>query len=244
MVWAELVAAFVPTLLAAAPVEAPRPAPREQIGVVLGKSIDRDQLRQGFPVRDELFRLVQPALQQYRDEHREQIEPTDAELTFAAEFFRRENPDKWRERDAEWKAELAEIRDLIADPQFPNLPADERKYALLRQRRLETSDASREFARFVLDSRKFNRHLYKTFGGGRLLWQQGGVEAFDAHRRWLETLEARGDFSITDPELRATFYDYWTNDRKHGSFLFSPEKNPQVFDEFLNPLWFPADTKP
>ncbi|MGC1274692.1 MAG: hypothetical protein WBC44_13380 [Planctomycetaceae bacterium] len=229
------------SLLATDTVEVPHPVPREQIGAVLGQPIYRDQLRKKFPVRDELFRLIEPALQKYQEQHRKQIEPTDAELTFAADAFRRENPEHWREQDAEWKADLAEIRALVADPDFAKLPADERKAAAIRQRHLETSDAARDFARFILDSRKFNRHLYETFGGGRIVWQQGGVEAFDAHHRWLGSLEKRGDFSFADQELRAIFYEYWTNERQHRSFLSTPEKNPERIEEFLNPEWFPAE---
>lgn len=228
-------------LLAVAPVEAPRPVPRDPIGTVLGEPIYRDQLRKEFPVRSELFRLVSPALQRYREQHRDEIEPTDAELKFAADYFRKQNPDHWRERDAKWKTELAEMRALIADPDFATLPADERKAAGIRQRHLETSNAARDFARFILNNRKFYRHLYKTFGGGRIVWQQAGVEAFDAHRRWLEKLEKRGDFSITDPELRAAFYEYWTNEKQHRTWMSTPEKNPERIEEFLNPEWLPAE---
>ena len=236
-----LLLVFMPSLaLATAPVEATRPAAREQIGCVLGEPIYRDQLRSDFSVREELFRLISPALERYREEHRDEIEPTDAELDFAASHIRQQNPDKWRARDAERKKELAEIREIIADPDFQNLPADEREFATRRLRHLETSDAATDFARFILNSRKFNRHLYHAFGGGLIVWQQAGVEAFDAHHRWLETLEARGDFSITDPELRKLLYEYWTNERMHGSFLSTREKNPQAFEEFLNPAWFPA----
>ena len=59
---------------------------------------------------------------------------------------------------------------------------------------------------------KIQKLLYQQFGGGRLLFQQAGVEAFDAMRRMLEQREADGDFAITDPEVRALAYDYWTRD--------------------------------
>ena len=64
--------------------------------------------------------------------------------------------------------------------------------------------------------------LYREFGGGRLLFQQGGTEAFDATLRLLQQRESEGAFAITDPEVRALAYDYWTRD--HGPmFISDPE---------------------
>ena len=61
--------------------------------------------------------------------------------------------------------------------------------------------------------------LYDQYGGGRLLFQQAGTEAFDATRRLLEQHESEGAFAITDPEVRALAYDYWTRD--HGAFFIT-----------------------
>ena len=61
--------------------------------------------------------------------------------------------------------------------------------------------------------------LYAQFGGGRLLFQQGGAEAFDATRRLLEQRESEGAFAITDPQVRALAYDYWTRD--HGAMFIT-----------------------
>lgn len=61
--------------------------------------------------------------------------------------------------------------------------------------------------------------LYAQYGGGRLLFQQGGTEAFDAMRRLLEQRESEGAFAITDPEVRALAYDYWTRD--HGAMFIT-----------------------
>lgn len=61
--------------------------------------------------------------------------------------------------------------------------------------------------------------LYAQHGGGRLLFQQGGTEAFDATRRLLEQRESEGAFAITDPEVRALAYDYWTRD--HGAMFIT-----------------------
>lgn len=66
---------------------------------------------------------------------------------------------------------------------------------------------------------KLQKALYDEFGGGRVLFQQGGVEAFDATRKLLEQKEASGEFSLTDPEVRELAYAYWTRD--HGAMMLS-----------------------
>ena len=71
--------------------------------------------------------------------------------------------------------------------------------------------------------------LYTQYGGGRLLFQQGGTEAFDATRRLLEQRESEGAFTITDPEVRALAYDYWTRD--HGAMLIT---DPAVISRALS----------
>ncbi len=73
------------------------------------------------------------------------------------------------------------------------------------------------------------RRLYGEFGGGRLLFQQAGVEAFDATRVMLERAEAEGRLSFRDPEARTSAYDYWTRD--HGAFMITePAKIKDAFD--------------
>ena len=66
---------------------------------------------------------------------------------------------------------------------------------------------------------KLQKALYDAFGGGRVLFQQGGVEAFDATRKLLEQKEAAGEFAITDPQVRQLAYAYWTRD--HGAMMLS-----------------------
>lgn len=76
---------------------------------------------------------------------------------------------------------------------------------------------------------KLQKRLHDNYGGGRLLFQQAGVEAFDATRRMLEAREAEGRFTITDPDTRALAYDYWTRD--HGAFIITdPGKIAEALD--------------
>ena len=90
------------------------------------------------------------------------------------------------------------------------------------------------FAVWTMKSWKFQRHLHVEYGGGRILWQQAGLEAFDATRKWLESLEKAGKFKITDPKLRSMLYEYWTT-QNHGAFLIDDEE--RIRREFLVPEW-------
>lgn len=84
-----------------------------------------------------------------------------------------------------------------------------------------TAETRAFVARFLLAGRNVLRHAHERFGGGRLMFQQAGVEAFDATRRLIEHLEAQGRIRFDDPSVRALAYDYWTRD--HGAWLISDE---------------------
>ena len=76
---------------------------------------------------------------------------------------------------------------------------------------------------------KLQKAMYDGFGGGRLLFQQAGIEAYDATRRFLEQQEAAGTIVFSDPQIRALAYDYWTNDRD-GVFLSEPGQVSRALD--------------
>lgn len=73
-------------------------------------------------------------------------------------------------------------------------------------------------------------YIYRNFGGERLLFQQTGVETFDAKFRLAQQLESKGVFRISDPKLRAAAYDYWTRDQSSALLTkadpdsFNPER--------------------
>jgi hypothetical protein len=99
----------------------------------------------------------------------------------------------------------------------------------------ELAHQYRPLAETLYAAWKLQRHFYDHFGGGRLLWQQAGYEAFDAYHRWLESEDKKGTFKITDPKLRQAFYRYWT--LSHTPFLINdPER---IRAEFLEPDWVP-----
>lgn len=121
-----------------------------------------------------------------------------------------------------------------------DLPDEERAALNLRKRGLERSldpedDLVVAAAALTTNTWRFQRFLYEQYGGGRILWQQFGTEAFDAMYKFLPERNAAGDSTITDPKLRAEFYDYWTSKKMHGSFLTSDEE--RIRTTFLEPPW-------
>jgi hypothetical protein len=94
---------------------------------------------------------------------------------------------------------------------------------------------------FVLSNWKFQKHLYDRFGGGQILFQQAGTEAFDAMHKWLLAQEAAGKFKVADPQSRELLFRYWTA-QDHGAFL---SKDQEAIREFLQPEWTqaPAEEK-
>jgi hypothetical protein len=71
-----------------------------------------------------------------------------------------------------------------------------------------TKDMPERMADFMLGPWKFNRALYRKYGG-TVIWQQAGIEAVGAMRAWLEEHEKAGHFQILDPEMQDEFWRYY-----------------------------------
>ena len=97
----------------------------------------------------------------------------------------------------------------------------------------------REVAAAFILHWKIHRALYRQYGG-RIVYQQGGPEPLDAVRRFLEHHQARGDFAIVDPALRASFWRYYRDDTLHS---FYPRGSREEAQAFNVPPWLatPAD---
>lgn len=211
---------------------------REQIGEVLGQPVFRDAIRTGkdIEVRDELHRLfTTPIMQKYRQQHKAEIEPAEDEIVAATAFFDRNHRERIREKEPELREQLNVVEGELGRG---GLSKEKQQQLEIERRALQSQlkPPGRVFAMFVLSNWKFQKHLYDRYGGGRILWQQAGVESFDACRTWLEDNERRGEFRITDRKLRSTFYEYWTT-MNHGAFLTDDKE--RIRSEFLEPEWMP-----
>ena len=84
---------------------------------------------------------------------------------------------------------------------------------------------------------KVNLALYEKYGG-RVIFQQAGVEPLDAYRLFLQEQEAAGNFQILDKQYEASFWNYFTNDTMH-SFYPADEG-----DKFMRTPWWLSIEKP
>ncbi|MCA9137957.1 MAG: TIGR03067 domain-containing protein [Planctomycetales bacterium] len=211
---------------------------REKIGEVLGRSVYRDQIRTGgdASLSSELSRLfLAQLLNDFRAAHSAELTPTDAEIDFADTYMKAEHQKRIKGQEAELRRQINSLERQLQDAELPD--AARRKLEVQRlalRGQLEPPD--RSVARYMLGHQKFQRYLYDNFGGGGILFQQAGVEAFDAMRRWIETQEREGKFKVTDPQLRETLYEYWTT-QDHGPFL-TDDKEQERLQYFLNPPWY------
>lgn len=78
---------------------------------------------------------------------------------------------------------------------------------------------------------KINKSLYKKYGG-RVVFQQTGVEPIDAYRDFLRDQEKAGSFKIMSEAEKVLFWDYFTNEKMH---TFSEEKD--AFRLIETPWW-------
>lgn len=216
---------------------------QEKIGTVMGQTVYRDQIRTGKKInrRDELFRLfAQPVKENYIRDHRKELEPSEKEIAFAAAYFSKD--EKIRQLDRQEKTMIRQqLLTIEKQLNTKHLTTSETQELKSQQTELQASLAMpcRTFARFMLDHWKFQRHLYFNYGRGRILFQQAGIEAFDAMYQWLQDREKQGEFSIDDPKLHTLFYNYWTT-QKHGNFLTI---KPERIQEFLKPKWVPESSR-
>ncbi len=206
------------------PAEPDDEQPENQIGEVLGKPVYRDEIRTGEDIRlsTEFHRLfAHPVMEEYKREHKDDITPTESEIAAATACFDKEHQQRLegQELQLRWQLKAAE-RKLAAG----GVTEEVEKNLNTQRRSLQSrlTPPGRSFAASMLNNWNFQRYLYDGYGGGRILWQQAGLEAFDAMHQWLTSLEKDGKFKITDPELRSVFYEYWTT-MKHGTLCRSAE---------------------
>ena len=95
--------------------------------------------------------------------------------------------------------------------------AVQRAFACQPSLALENEDPERTrwIASALASGEKAQRFIHARFGGGRILFQQAGAEAYDATYRLLLHLEQEGAFVVHDPQLRADMLSYWEEDHGH-----------------------------
>jgi hypothetical protein len=88
-------------------------------------------------------------------------------------------------------------------------------------------DGADEVAKHFVEAWKFNKALHKKYGG-RIIFQQAGLEPLDAYRDWLRDEEKAGRFQLHDSKWKDAFWEYYKP--KYHHFLDDP-------DLFKLPFW-------
>jgi hypothetical protein len=72
----------------------------------------------------------------------------------------------------------------------------------------------RNMAQHFVKTWKINKSLYEKYGG-RIIFQQAGVEPLDAYRQFLKEQEKKKTFQILNKNYEASFWKYFVNDSMH-----------------------------
>jgi len=213
--------------------------PREQIGEVLGKPVYRDEILTGTKqkLRDQLHSLFfGPIIDQYYLKHKAKFQLTKSEIAKLKVIYSKDKVLGQTIKDEEtyYRRLLKRIETQL---KLTTLTPTERRLLEKKQQKMRLEIKQHTVLGFVLilaETEKFNRYLYKNYGGGRIRYLTMGTEAFDATHKWLENLERQGNFKITDPKLRTDFYQYWTDKVDIGSIENDKE---DIQKWLLEPAW-------
>jgi hypothetical protein len=86
----------------------------------------------------------------------------------------------------------------------------------------------RPIAEMMLEHKNAQKFIYTKHGGGRILFQQAGEEAFDATLKLILSLEQKGEFEFLNDTDRNLALRYWTT-QEHHSLLRVKENQDQLF---------------
>jgi hypothetical protein len=186
-------------------------------------------------------RVWQAVFEEYA--RRRNITPTDAEIASQIEGHQRMQ----RRSDAERVQQRAA---LIEELKSPSLTEVRRKAA---QQYLDTLNQLAEFdakraqeqrdpaqhkmqqeverhvAEYWVRQWKLNQALHHEFGG-RIIFQQAGMEPIDAYRKLIDQAESNKSFVVNDPAMRAVVYSYFEH-----HFYYSDEAKARYY--FEKPYW-------
>lgn len=213
---------------------------REKIGEALGQSIYRDQLDESRDLYGQLHKLFRmPFQKKWIEVNKKELEVNDWDIEYAVKYFEKQYNEELKDKDSEVNQRIALVKKEVAEieTQLSNkdLPSAERENLQMKKNFWQgmLTPPGKDFAKRLLSGWKYDRFLYDHYGGGRVIWEQQGLVAFDAMLRWLQFHETRGDFKITDPKLHNAFYSYW-KDNENSPFFLDEQK---IQKEFLHPPW-------
>ena len=207
----------------------------EVIAIVLGKKItvkDKDKLN-GL--------IFGTLLEQFAKDNK--IEPTEEEIDiFVLKTKEQERKHQIKfENDrkrliAELKtADLSERERRNKESQLKSIESILKVTREMKERAKGMGESLRRMrrksARQFVRSWKINKALYAKYGG-RVIFQQAGVEPLDAYRDFLKEHEKNGALQILDKKYEVSFWRYFVNDAMHTFY----SKDDGV--KFINTPWW------
>ena len=211
------------------------------IAVVLGKKITLAE-------KDKLKGLIFGALlRQFSTENK--IEPTEEELD--AFVLKTEEKEKQHQvkMEADRKKLIEELKnsslsDREREQKASHLETMESILKTAREMKEQTKGMEeamrpmkRQMAQQFVKSWKINKTLYEKYGG-RVIFQQAGVEPLDAYRDFLKEQERKRAFRIIDKQYEPEFWRYFTNDAMH--IFYEREDGAK----FINTPWWMMEQPP
>jgi len=215
---------------------------REKIGEALGNPVYRDQIDESRDLYGQLqilFRM--PFQKKYLEAHKNELEVRDWEIEYVVRYFEKKHNEDLEKKDSELNQRLALTKKQVEEVEKKltnkDLSAGDRETLEMEKTFWETmlKPPGKDFAKFLLSGWKYYRLLYDKYGGGRVIWEQEGLVAFDAMLKWLQYHEKQGDFKITDSKLHDAFYSYWKGNENSSFFL----DKQRIQSEFIHPEWEP-----
>ncbi|WP_367359054.1 hypothetical protein [Syntrophus sp. (in: bacteria)] len=211
------------------------------VAVVLGKKITAAE-------KDKLNELIfDSLLQQFATENK--IEPTEEELdAFILKIEEKERQHQIK-MDADRKKLIEELKssslsDREREQKASHLESIESNLKAMQEMNERTKGMEeemrpmkREIAQQIVKLWMINKALYEKYGG-RVIFQQAGVEPLDAYRDFLKEQEKKGAFQIIDKQYEAGFWRYFTNDAMHTFY----EKDDGA--RLINTPWWMMDEPP
>lgn len=212
-------------------------ADKDVIAIVLGKKLtvkDKDNLN---------FLIFGSLLQQFAKDNK--IEPTAEELDDYYDFIvktQRRLQIKWEEDRKKLVAELkattlSERERKNKESQLQSIESILKTTREMKEKTKGMEEQLRQVARQFVGRWKINKALYAKYGG-RVIFQQLGVEPLDAYRDFLREQEKNGAFQILDNEVRGPFWRYFTNDSMHT--FYSKDDGAK----FINTPWWMMEQPP
>jgi hypothetical protein len=136
------------------------------------------------------------------------IQASSAEIELVQRNLHKANEHSVRK----WRAEDAELKKALAAPGVSGESKTqlEQKRAMLDKLIAAASHRAAipdDVARQMIVAWKIERELHRSYGG-RVVFQQAGIEALDARRQLYEEAEKNGDIRFDDAGVRRMFFHY------------------------------------